>query len=91
MVINVVDASAQSAILFAEAEGNAMAARLEDANLVAPALLEYEVANVCLVKGRRAPQSAVNSREYSLRLAILGLKQSAWIMMVFSAWLCRQV
>jgi predicted nucleic acid-binding protein len=56
MVIKVVDASALSAILFAEADGDAMAARLEDANLVAPALLEYELANVCLVKGRRASQ-----------------------------------
>ncbi len=68
MAVRVVDASALSAILFGEAEGEAMAARLADATLVAPGLLETELANVCLVKGRRSPpQRAALVRAFALR------------------------
>lgn len=51
----VVDASALAALLFAEPEAEAVAARLEGARLVAPGLLAFELANVCLVKARRRP------------------------------------
>jgi predicted nucleic acid-binding protein len=50
-----VDASALAAILFAEPEADVVAARLSGARLAAPALLEYELANVCLTKIRRQP------------------------------------
>jgi predicted nucleic acid-binding protein len=53
--IKVVDASALAAILFAEPEAAAVAERLTGARLIAPALLVYELANVCLSKIRRRP------------------------------------
>lgn len=53
MAVKVVDASALGALLFGEPEGAAIAARLHDATLVAPALLGFEIANICLKKLRR--------------------------------------
>jgi uncharacterized protein with PIN domain len=50
--IKVVDASALAAIIFAEPEGQQMAARLETASLVAPKLLAFEIASICLTKMR---------------------------------------
>jgi predicted nucleic acid-binding protein len=54
--VRVVDASALGALLFGEAEGGLVAARLRGARLLAPALLPFEVANVCLEKMRRYPE-----------------------------------
>ena len=51
----VVDASALAALLFGEPEAEALAERLDGASLVAPSLLAFELANVCLVKCRRHP------------------------------------
>ena len=53
--IKVVDASALAALLFGEPEADAVAASLEGARLAAPALLGFELANVCLTKMRRHP------------------------------------
>ncbi|MGH7049492.1 MAG: type II toxin-antitoxin system VapC family toxin [Acetobacteraceae bacterium] len=53
--IKVVDASALAAILFAEPEAEVIAERLTGTRLAAPALLDYELANVCLIKIRRRP------------------------------------
>lgn len=53
--VKVVDASALAALIFSEPEADAVAGRLEGARLAAPSLLDYELANVCLVKIRRAP------------------------------------
>ncbi|HVY16097.1 MAG TPA: type II toxin-antitoxin system VapC family toxin [Rhodopila sp.] len=53
--VKVVDASALAALVFSEPDADAMAERMEGAKLVAPSLLDYEVANVCLVKIRRDP------------------------------------
>ena len=58
MAVKVVDASAMAAILFAEPEGDAVASRIRGESLVAPALLSFELANVCLTKLRRAPEQA---------------------------------
>ena len=55
MPAKVVDASALAALLFGEAEGAAIAERLRDADLIAPALLPFEIANVCIKKMRRQP------------------------------------
>jgi predicted nucleic acid-binding protein len=55
MAVNVVDTSALAAVLFGEPAGEAVAARLGNASLAAPALLSFEVANVCLTKARRHP------------------------------------
>lgn len=53
--VKVVDASALAALLFAEPEAETIAERLEGARLVAPSLLDFELANVCLTKIRRQP------------------------------------
>jgi predicted nucleic acid-binding protein len=55
MAGKVIDASALGALLFGEPEGAAVAGRLRDAGLIAPALLPFEVASVCLKKMRRHP------------------------------------
>ena len=55
MASKVVDASALGALLFGEPEGAAVAGRLREAGLIAPTLLHFEVANVCLKKMRRHP------------------------------------
>jgi predicted nucleic acid-binding protein len=56
MPVKVVDASALAALLFGEPEAEAIASRLGDARLVAPALLGFELTNVCLIKSRRHPE-----------------------------------
>ena len=53
--VKVVDTSALAAILFGEPEAEAVVARIGEARLVAPTLLAFELANVCLVKCRRHP------------------------------------
>ena len=55
MAVKVVDASALGALLFGEPEREAVADRLADAELVAPPLLDFEIANICLKKLRRHP------------------------------------
>lgn len=52
----VVDASALGAVLFGEPEADEVAGRLEGAVLIAPALLRFELANVCWKKMRRHPE-----------------------------------
>ena len=59
MRVKVVDASAIAALLFGEPEADAIARRLGDARLVAPALLGFELANVCLIKARRHPDQGL--------------------------------
>jgi predicted nucleic acid-binding protein len=56
MVVKVVDASALAALLFGEPEAETIAERLAEARLVAPVLLAFELANVCLIKARRHPE-----------------------------------
>jgi predicted nucleic acid-binding protein len=53
--VKVVDASALAALLFGEPEAERVADRLDGARLVAPGLLSFELANVCLMKCRRHP------------------------------------
>ena len=56
MAVKVVDASALAALLFGEPEAEAVAGQLSNARLVAPGLLAFELANVCLIKARRYPE-----------------------------------
>ena len=56
MAVKVVDASALAALLYDEPEAGAVADRLGDGNLVAPALLSFEIASVCLKKLRSSPE-----------------------------------
>jgi predicted nucleic acid-binding protein len=55
-VAKVVDASALAAVLFGEPRGETAARRLEGARLVAPSLIGFELANVCVTKCRRHPR-----------------------------------
>lgn len=55
MDIRVVDASAVAAVLFSEPEAGIVAPRMSGVKLVAPTLLEFELAHVCLKKLRRYP------------------------------------
>ena len=55
MSAKVVDASALAALLFGEPEGALIAERLQGAGLIAPALLPFEIAAVCLKKMRWQP------------------------------------
>jgi predicted nucleic acid-binding protein len=56
MVVKVVDASALAVLLFGEPEAEAIAGQLTHARLVAPTLLGFELANVCLIKTHRHPK-----------------------------------
>ncbi len=56
MPVKVVDASALAALLFGEPEAEVVAGRLGQWRLVAPALIGFEVANVCLSKSHRHPE-----------------------------------
>lgn len=51
----VVDASAIASLLFGEPQGEEVAAALEDRDLIAPTLLRYEIASVCLKKRQLYP------------------------------------
>jgi len=56
MVVKVIDASALAAVLFGEPEAEEVVERLGETRLVAPALLHFEVASVCLKKIQRHPE-----------------------------------
>jgi len=51
--LKVVDASALAAVLFGEPESPMIEERLEDATLLAPDLLDYEIANIAVKKWRK--------------------------------------
>ena len=63
-----VDASALAALLFGAADAERVAERLATARLVAAALLDFELANICLTKLRRHPaQRDAIARGFALR------------------------
>lgn len=71
--LKVVDASAIAALLFGEPAGPEVVRRLDGASLAAPPLLEYELANVCLIKRRRHPEqrdALVEALRLSRRMGI---------------------
>jgi predicted nucleic acid-binding protein len=51
----VIDASALVALLFAEPSAPQVADKIRGCDLIAPALLDFEVVNTCLSKMRRQP------------------------------------
>jgi predicted nucleic acid-binding protein len=55
----VVDASAIAAVLFAEPEGETIRAHVRDESLLAPQLIDYELANICWKRIRRQPGTQV--------------------------------
>jgi len=50
MPVKVVDASALGALIFAEPEARDVAKELSGARLIAPSLIQYELASICLKK-----------------------------------------
>lgn len=63
----VVDSSAVAAVLFKEPDGDLSFGRMAGSRLLAPSLLRYELANVCLTKMRRQPdQRAVLRANFSM-------------------------
>lgn len=58
MAVRVVDASAVGALLFGEEAGPWVRDQTADQELIAPALLPFELGNVCWVKIRRNPNEA---------------------------------
>lgn len=77
MDVKVVDASALAALLFGEPEAEAVAGRLDGARLVAPALLAFELANVCLIKSRRYPAQQIALKAAFRLREQLGVEQVA--------------
>jgi uncharacterized protein with PIN domain len=53
--VRVVDASALGALVFGEPEAERVAGLLSDGPLIAPALLVFELASICLKKTRAHP------------------------------------
>lgn len=104
--VKVVDASAIAALLFGEPEAAWVVDRLGEARLAAPQLLDFELANVCLVKCRRHPeQKAALLQGFGLRgrLAVeaLAVDQEGVLDLAFDTgltaydasylWLARQL
>jgi predicted nucleic acid-binding protein len=54
----IVDASAIAAIAFGEPDGATLAAHLEDETLLAPHLIDFELANTAAKKVRKAPEAS---------------------------------
>jgi len=72
MAAIVADSSAIAAVLFEEPDSEPTASRLDRAErIVAPALLAFELANVCWKKIRRHPEQAAWFRERFRRLDAL--------------------
>jgi predicted nucleic acid-binding protein len=69
----VIDASALVALLFAEPQGSTVAERIHECDLVAPALLDFEIVNACASKIRRQPL---------LREALLDAYAGRWQMRI---------
>ena len=69
MPVRVVDASVVAAIVFGEPEAGRAARLVGDDELVAPALLRYEVTNIAWKKARRNPRQAELIAQ-ALRLAL---------------------
>ena len=58
MTVKVVDASAIAAICFVEPQQEALIETLALADLAAPALIDFELANICWKRGQRDPAAA---------------------------------
>jgi len=55
MPVRIVDASAMGALIFAEPKAEEVAKALEDSQMVAPALIWFELASICLRKIKTHP------------------------------------
>ncbi|MFT3906712.1 MAG: type II toxin-antitoxin system VapC family toxin [Steroidobacteraceae bacterium] len=106
MAVKAVDASALAAVLFGEPAAETIEARLRDAVLVAPRLIEYELGNTCWKKCRRYPELSDALRESFASLedlplqlhdvdagAVLGVAQALGLTYYDASylWLARQL
>ncbi|MGH9220282.1 MAG: type II toxin-antitoxin system VapC family toxin [Vicinamibacterales bacterium] len=71
----VVDASALGAVLFEEPEAEAVLAHISSDTLVAPELIDYEIANIALMKIRRGQQPEAVAIAMMGGLKFLGLRR----------------
>lgn len=60
----VVDASVAAALAYFEAEAATVRIKISDSRLVAPPILRFELANVCLTKQRKDPTNADQYRAW---------------------------
>ena len=74
MPARVVDASAVAALLFDEPAAEEVEARLRGMRLLAPHLLPYEVASVCIKKSARRPADRERLQRAIARLDRLGIR-----------------
>jgi predicted nucleic acid-binding protein len=74
MAATVVDASALAALLFGERDAEGVAHRLQGAEMVAPALLPFELTNVCWKKRRFHPELADAFLEGLRRFSRMGVR-----------------
>jgi predicted nucleic acid-binding protein len=71
VTVKVVDASAVAAMAFQEPEAKDVANRLRGHDLVAPAILRFELSNVCLKKVRKRTNTRdLLMEQYELSLAM---------------------
>lgn len=73
----VVDASAIGAVVFEEPEGATVRAHVRDENLIAPELIDYELANVAVKKIRRHLEPAPLVLAMLTRVHDLGIRRIA--------------
>ena len=76
MAVLVVDASAIASVLFGEPAAERIVPRLRGAELVAPWLLSFELANICLKKGRKRPEQHVALAQALRMRGRFGIKEA---------------
>src|SRR5688572_25122681 len=74
-MILVVDASAAGAMLFEEAEGPTIRAHIRGETLLAPHLIDYELANICVKRAQREPEDALKLLTMLKGLEVLSLRR----------------
>ncbi len=73
----VVDASAVAAVLFSEANGATIRAHVRGESLLAPQLIDYELANICWKRIRREPLAGQGLLTMLASLDSLGIRRVA--------------
>ena len=106
MAIRVVDASALGALVFGEPKAEKVAELLSDGPIVAPALVWFELASICLKKLKAHPQqkeAILKAFDYASRLAIEIVQVDHWAVIELASdkgittydasyvWLARQL
>ena len=76
MPVKVIDASALAALVFNEPEQSEVAEQIRGASLLAPTLIDYELASVCLKKLRRYPRQRDGLLAALALIRRMGIKQA---------------